>query len=106
VKALMKIAMMTIAFALAVSILGVQSQNILAATTYYIATNGNNANPGTQALPWAGIGKANSTLQPGDTVIFGDGVYGGTNPIRPKNNGYCRTKRQPDTTRWMSWSSV
>ena len=43
--------------------------------TYYVATTGNDNNPGTEAEPFATPQKAASTVGPGDTVIFEDGVY-------------------------------
>ncbi len=42
---------------------------------YYVATNGNNANPGTQTQPWATFSYANSRLQPGDTLLLLSGTY-------------------------------
>ena len=36
--------------------------------TYYVATSGSNANPGTEAQPWCTIQKAAATLIAGDTV--------------------------------------
>lgn len=44
---------------------------------FYVATDGNDSNPGTYEQPWATWGKAfNSTaVQPGDTVYFRGGVY-------------------------------
>jgi hypothetical protein len=47
------------------------------ATTYYIATNGNDGNPGTSALPWATLQKAANTLLPGDTALVKPGTYVG-----------------------------
>jgi hypothetical protein len=47
------------------------------AAVYYVATDGNDANPGTEELPWGTIGKCSSTLSPGDTCIVQDGVYQG-----------------------------
>jgi len=46
-----------------------------AAATYYVATTGNDANPGTMGSPWRTIGKAAATLVPGDDVSIGDGDY-------------------------------
>ncbi len=43
--------------------------------TYYVATDGNDANPGTAISPFATIGKAASLVQPGDTVIVRSGTY-------------------------------
>jgi hypothetical protein len=49
----------------------------ISAATYYVATDGDDGNPGTLAQPWATWGKAfNATeIQPGDTVYFRGGVY-------------------------------
>jgi len=56
------------------------------AATYYIAQNGNDANPGTSiSAPWRTIGKANSTLVAGDTVYIRAGSY--SEQINPVNNG-------------------
>lgn len=56
------------------------------AATYYIAQNGNDANPGTSiSAPWRTIGKANSTLVAGDTVYIRAGSY--AEQINPVNNG-------------------
>ncbi len=45
---------------------------------YYLdAVNGNDANPGTsEQLPWKTLGKAQSTVTGGDTVIVRNGSYG------------------------------
>jgi parallel beta-helix repeat protein len=45
--------------------------------TFYIAPNGNNDNPGTEALPWETIHKAVGTLTAGQTVLVKDGTYSG-----------------------------
>ncbi len=45
------------------------------ANTYYVATNGNDTNQGTEAEPWASIQKAANTLVSGDTVLIKSGVY-------------------------------
>jgi len=46
------------------------------ATTYFIATNGNDANPGTQAQPFRNFSKINSlSLVAGDTVYIMPGTY-------------------------------
>ena len=37
-------------------------------TGYFVATTGNDANPGTQSQPWRTIGKAAQTAKAGDTV--------------------------------------
>ena len=47
-----------------------------AARTFYIATNGKDANPGTAAQPWA---TPNHALRCGDTIVLQPGTY--TNPF-------------------------
>jgi hypothetical protein len=42
---------------------------------YYVATDGNDSNPGTYELPWATWGKALTEAVAGDTVYFRGGVY-------------------------------
>jgi hypothetical protein len=46
-----------------------------AGKTYYVAPNGNNANPGTREQPWATPGYGSRQLQPGDTLILLGGRY-------------------------------
>ena len=50
-----------------------------AATTYYVATNGNNGNPGTLSQPWATLQHAADTIGPGDIVQVRAGNYQGAN---------------------------
>ncbi|MHC4714189.1 MAG: beta strand repeat-containing protein, partial [Planctomycetota bacterium] len=45
--------------------------------TYYVATDGNDGWPGTQAQPWATLQYAVDTILPGDTIIVEDGTYVG-----------------------------
>ncbi len=45
------------------------------AATYYVAKNGSDTNPGTEARPWLTIQRAADRLQPGDTVLIRQGVY-------------------------------
>ena len=47
----------------------------LSAHTYYVATNGNDNNPGTETQAWASLQKAASTLMAGDTVYIKAGTY-------------------------------
>jgi len=42
---------------------------------YHVAKNGSDTNPGTQALPWKTIGKAATTLGPGQGVYVHTGTY-------------------------------
>ncbi|PWK88419.1 parallel beta helix pectate lyase-like protein [Lentzea atacamensis] len=46
-----------------------------AATTYYVAPNGNDGAAGTQTAPWATIARAQRAAKPGDTVYFRGGTY-------------------------------
>jgi Protein of unknown function (DUF1565) len=45
------------------------------ARTFFVATNGSDANPGTQARPWRTIQKAANTVPPGSTVEIRGGTY-------------------------------
>jgi len=57
---------------LAGGILGAQVSD---AATYYVATNGNDSNPGTEAQPWRTLQKAAASVQAGDTVRIRAGNY-------------------------------
>jgi hypothetical protein len=46
-----------------------------AGNVYYVAKNGSNSNPGTEAQPWLTIQKAASTMVAGDTVYVKAGTY-------------------------------
>src|SRR5262249_28766555 len=63
----------------------------IAGNTYYVSPAGNDANPGTQASPWRTIGKANSSLRPGDRVLIRAGTY--TDAIPPNNYGTSDSQR-------------
>ncbi|MFH1319389.1 MAG: carbohydrate-binding protein, partial [Bacteroidota bacterium] len=52
---------------------------------YYVATNGNDANPGTEASPWRTIQKAANTLTAGKTVYVKSGTY--NEQVTVKNSG-------------------
>lgn len=45
------------------------------AATYYVATNGNNSNPGTSSSPWRTVAHAGSRMVAGDTTYVKGGVY-------------------------------
>ncbi len=47
----------------------------LAAAAYYVAPNGNDANPGTQTAPFGSIQKAANLAGPGTTIYLRGGVY-------------------------------
>jgi hypothetical protein len=62
------------------------AENLEAATYYIDGSKGKDSNPGSPALSWKTISKANSTLQAGDTVYLRAGTY--TNEqIKPSNSG-------------------
>lgn len=42
---------------------------------YYVATTGNNSNPGSEGLPWLTVQKAADTVVAGDTVRVLSGIY-------------------------------
>ncbi len=54
------------------------------AATYYVATTGGDANPGTQAAPWRTLQRAGDIAGAGDDVIVLPGTYAG---FRPRNSG-------------------
>jgi len=54
-------------------------------TVYYVATTGNDSNPGTRTSPWRTIQKAADTLIAGDTVYIRKGTY--KERVTPKNSG-------------------
>ena len=63
-----------------------QSSNAVAASAvYYVAPNGNDDYPGTEAQPWRTIGKAANTLAAGDTVYIRAGTY--RERVVPQNSG-------------------
>jgi parallel beta-helix repeat protein len=47
------------------------------AETYYVATNGSDANPGTEARPFQTLGRGVRGLGPGDTLYVKNGTYNG-----------------------------
>ena len=54
---------------------GVLHPSTATATTYYVATTGNDANPGTQAQPFRTVAKGLSSLTAGDTLYLRGGTY-------------------------------
>jgi len=50
----------------------------LPAATYYVATTGSDANPGSLLQPFATLNRAVSAVAPGDTVLVRGGVYAQT----------------------------
>ncbi|MFM7736768.1 MAG: right-handed parallel beta-helix repeat-containing protein [Alphaproteobacteria bacterium] len=45
------------------------------AATWWVALDGDDSNPGTQAQPWRTLDKASATAAPGDVVNVGDGTW-------------------------------
>ncbi|MFZ3167428.1 MAG: right-handed parallel beta-helix repeat-containing protein, partial [Candidatus Methanoperedens sp.] len=58
---------------------------VIVSGAFYVATNGNDANPGTEAQPWRTIQKAASTLTAGQTVYVKAGTY--NEQITVQNSG-------------------
>jgi parallel beta-helix repeat protein len=54
-------------------------------TYYYVSTDGNDDDPGTEAQPWRTIQKAAETLVAGDTVYIKAGTY--QERVIPQNSG-------------------
>ena len=52
-----------------------KAQDARAGTTYFVAANGSDANPGTLARPFATLYRAYQAVAPGDTVNIRGGVY-------------------------------
>src|SRR3989344_9120359 len=50
--------------------------------THYVATTGNDANPGTQNQPWRTIQKAADSVVPGNVVCVRGGTYAGVTITR------------------------
>ncbi|BDI28607.1 hypothetical protein CCAX7_006580 [Capsulimonas corticalis] len=66
--------------------------------TYYVAANGNNANPGTLALPWRTIQYAADAVTAGGTVYVRGGVYNEQVKIRRSGSaagGYLTFRSYP-----------
>ena len=52
-----------------------QAAKVSTGNTYYVSTTGNDANPGSLALPWRTIYKATRTVAAGDSVYIRGGIY-------------------------------
>jgi Right handed beta helix region len=46
-----------------------------ASGSFYVATRGSDANPGTRERPWRTVGAAVERLRPGDTLLIREGTY-------------------------------
>jgi disaggregatase-related protein/TGF-beta propeptide/pectate lyase-like protein len=80
-------------FLLLIALLAAASP-VFAGSTYYLATNGSDSNPGTSAAPWQTFSKAWSVMAPGDTLLVKSGRY--FQAIRPTISG---TSGNPITVR-------
>lgn len=54
---------------------------------YYVASNGNDSNPGTESLPWRTIQRAAQSVTAGDTIYMRGGIYYETNTIQLSMDG-------------------
>lgn len=85
-------------------------------STYYVATNGSDANPGTAGSPWLTIQHAVDTIASGDTVSVGPGVFGrvaittdGVTVVGTGSPGALQTVVDPSllvTNGWVAASEV
>lgn len=60
--------------------------NIAIGATYYVATSGNDSNPGTETESWLTLDKAETVAIAGDTVFIKSGTYQEQN-LNPVNTG-------------------
>ncbi|MHC4694882.1 MAG: right-handed parallel beta-helix repeat-containing protein, partial [Planctomycetota bacterium] len=58
-----------------VSILVVAAVTSARAETYYVATNGSDENPGSEAKPFRTIAKAADVARAGDMILLRGGIY-------------------------------
>ncbi len=63
------------ALVLALSMSLMTAVPVMAATTYYVTTGGNDGNDGSSGSPWLTIQHAIDTVSATDTIIVGDGTY-------------------------------
>ena len=80
-KLLSILTVLTMIFTLFVS----ATQVVNAAGVYYVAINGDDNNPGTEASPWRTITRAANTMVAGDTVYVRAGTY--HERVMPANSG-------------------
>jgi hypothetical protein len=78
---------------LAIVILGacLWAAQTVGAQDYYVATTGNNTNPGTLAQPFRTVQKAADVMQPGDTVYIRAGIY--REKVTPPRGGTSESAR-------------
>ena len=59
----------------------------LHASTYYVSTSGNDANPGTLSAPFRNVSRGANNARAGDTVIIQNGTYGNEGHISDGSGG-------------------
>jgi MYXO-CTERM domain-containing protein len=74
------------------------------ATEYYVATDGNDSNPGTMAQPWATLQKGANTAVAGDTVWIRGGTYKVTTPATAGAGINFTKSGTSDTARIKYWA--
>jgi len=70
-------------------------------SSFYVATTGNDSNPGTPAAPWRTIQHAADTARAGSTVYVRGGIYEELVSIKASGNasdGYITFRSYPDET--------
>src|SRR6476660_4988092 len=70
-------------------------------TSFYVATTGNDSNPGTQTAPWRTVQHAADTARAGSTVNVRGGVYEELVSIKASGNardGYIAFRSNPGET--------
>lgn len=65
----------------------VWSPSVANTTSYYVATDGNDTNLGTESRPFQTIRKGVSVLRPGDTLYIREGTYAGIDTTMPIPSG-------------------
>ncbi|NGY64248.1 DUF1565 domain-containing protein [Lentzea sp. NEAU-D13] len=88
--------LLLIAAGLAVGVAVGLPSNADAATSLFVATNGSDSNPGTQAAPLKTVQKAVDRAQPGDTIYLRGGTYAPSTNVQILKNG---TSSAPITLR-------
>ena len=66
-----------------------------AATTFFVAPDGNDGNPGSSAAPWRTLQHAVDTAAPGDTIAVRAGTYAG-----------ARIERSGTAQAWLTLRAV
>ncbi len=78
---------------------------VYAQTTYYVAKTGSDGYPGTQSQPFLTIQKAANIVNPGDTVLVGDGTYTMTAGNACGSAVVCLT-RGGTSSAWVTFRSI